>query len=101
MATLTSDAKFTRTLLFINALVPLTLLAWDAVNKRLGANPIEFVTRTTGVLTLVFMLLSLTVTPLRKLTGWQWLGKHRRMVGLFAFMYGSIHFLTYIWFDKF
>lgn len=77
------------------------LLGWDAYHHRLGANPIEFATRTTGMLTLIFLLLSLAVTPLRRLTGWNWLGKFRRMVGLYAFFYGFLHLLTYIWFDRF
>ena len=85
----------------MNSLVPLALLGWDAYHHRLGANPIEFATRTTGMLTLIFLLLSLMVTPVRKLTGWNWLGKFRRMVGLYAFFYGFLHLTTYIWFDRF
>ncbi|HEY0006631.1 MAG TPA: protein-methionine-sulfoxide reductase heme-binding subunit MsrQ [Pyrinomonadaceae bacterium] len=95
------DTKFFKLLLFVNSLVPLTLLGWDALRHRLGANPLEFVTRTTGMLTLIFLLLSLVVTPLRKLSGWNWLGKFRRMVGLYAFFYALLHFLTYVWFDRF
>jgi len=94
------DIKFYKALVFVNCLVPLALLAWDAYHNQLGANPLEFVTRTTGTLTLVFLLLSLTVTPLRKLTGVQWLIRFRRMVGLYAFFYGFLHLLTYVWFDK-
>lgn len=95
------DTKFAKLLLFINGLVPLVLLGWDWLHHRLGANPLEFVTRTTGMLALIFLLLSLTVTPLRKMTGWNWLAKFRRMVGLYAFFYASLHFITYIWFDRF
>src|SRR5256885_5925184 len=95
------DTKFTKAVLFINSLVPLALLGWDFYRHRLGANPLEFITRTTGVLTLVFLFVTLVITPLRKLTNWQWLGKHRRMLGLYAFFYGFLHFITYIWFDKF
>jgi sulfoxide reductase heme-binding subunit YedZ len=95
------DTQFSKTVLFINCLVPLTLLGWDAAHHRLGANPLEFVTRTTGMLTLIFLLLSLTVTPVRKLTGWNWLGKFRRMLGLYAFFCGFLHLMTYIWFDRF
>ncbi|HVF26832.1 MAG TPA: protein-methionine-sulfoxide reductase heme-binding subunit MsrQ [Pyrinomonadaceae bacterium] len=94
------DIKFYKALVFVNFLVPLALLAWDAYRNQLGANPLEFVTRTTGTLTLVFLLLSLAVTPLRKLTGVQWLIRFRRMVGLYAFFYGFLHLLTYVWFDK-
>ena len=95
------DTRFSKVVLFVNSLVPLALLGWDAYHHRLGANPIEFATRTTGMLTLIFLLLSLTVTPLRKLTGWNWLGKFRRMLGLYAFFYGFLHLTTYIWFDRF
>ena len=95
------DIKFTKFLLFTNCLVPLALLGWDAYHHRLGANPIEFATRSTGVLTLVFLLLTLTVTPLRKLTKANWLIKFRKMLGLYAFFYGALHLLTYVWFDKF
>lgn len=98
---MTPDAKFSKMLVFVNSLVPLALLLWDAAHKHLGANPLEFATRTTGMLTLVFLLISLAVTPLRKLTSWQWLGRHRRMLGLFAFFYGFLHLMTYVWFDKF
>jgi sulfoxide reductase heme-binding subunit YedZ len=95
------DIKFARVLIFVNAVVPLALLLWDAYFHHLGANPVEFATRTTGMLTLIFLLLSLTVTPVRKLTGWNWLGKFRRMLGLYAFFYGFLHLMTYIWFDRF
>ncbi|HVF57037.1 MAG TPA: protein-methionine-sulfoxide reductase heme-binding subunit MsrQ [Pyrinomonadaceae bacterium] len=94
------DIKFRKVLVFVNCLVPLALLAWDAAHGRLGANPLDFVTRTTGTLTLVFLLLTLAVTPLRKLTGVQWLIRFRRMLGLYAFFYGFLHLLTYVWFDK-
>jgi sulfoxide reductase heme-binding subunit YedZ len=95
------DIKFTKFLLFVNCLVPLALLGWDAYHHHLGANPIEFVTRSTGVLTLVFLFLTLTITPLRKLTKANWLIKFRKMLGLYAFFYGALHLLTYVWFDKF
>lgn len=96
-----TDAKFYKIVLFINSLVPLALLGWDVYNKRVGANPLEFVTRTTGMLTLVFLILTLSITPLRKATGWNSLGKFRRMIGLYAFFYGFLHLMTYIWFDRF
>jgi sulfoxide reductase heme-binding subunit YedZ len=66
----------------------------------LGADPLNFVTRSTGTLTLLFLLLTLAVTPARKFTGAQWLIKLRRMVGLYAFFYGALHFLSYLWVDK-
>jgi methionine sulfoxide reductase heme-binding subunit len=95
------DTRFAKIILFINALVPLTLLLWDVWRKRVGANPLEFVTRTTGMLTLVFLIISLAVTPLRKVTGANWLVKFRRMLGLFAFFYGFLHLMTYVAFDRF
>jgi sulfoxide reductase heme-binding subunit YedZ len=97
----TPDIKFTRFVLFTNGLVPAALLAWDAYQRKLGANPIEFATRATGVLALVFLFVTLAVTPLRKLTGANWVVKLRRQVGLYAFFYGGLHLLTYVWFDKF
>lgn len=95
------DTRFSKLVLFVNALVPLALLLWDTYHKNVGANPLEFVTRTTGMLTLVFLFLTLAVTPARKITGLNWLVKFRRMLGLFAFFYVSLHLLTYIWFDRF
>ncbi len=91
---------FEKLLVFINAIVPLALLAYDGWTQRLGANPVEFFLRTTGVLALIFLVLSLAVTPLRKMFGWNQLIKVRRMLGLFAFFYASIHLLTYSAFDK-
>jgi Predicted membrane protein len=95
------DTRFPKLVLLVNGLVPLTLLLWDVYRKQVGANPLEFVTRTTGMLTLVFLLISLAVTPLRKITGLNWLTRFRRMLGLFAFFYGSLHLMTYIAFDRF
>ena len=95
-----NDVKFNKFLIFVNSLVPLLLLGYDALNGNLGANPIEFFTRTTGVLTLVFLLITLAVSPLRKITGWNELIKFRRMLGLYAFFYGFLHLITYSIFDK-
>ena len=95
------DTHFAKFVLFINSLVPLTLLLWDVYHHRVGANPLEFVTRTTGMLTLVFLLITLAVTPARKLSGLNWLVKFRRMLGLFAFFYGSLHLMTYLSFDRY
>lgn len=95
-----TDVKFNKFLIFTNALVPLAFLAWDAYWQKLGANPVEFFLRTTGVLTLVFVLITLSVTPLRKYFGWNGLIKFRRMLGLFAFFYGFLHLITYSIFDK-
>lgn len=95
------DVTFPKLLVFLNCLVPFLLLAWDWQAARLGANPLAYLTSATGTLALVFLLLSLAVTPLRKLTGWNSLIKHRRMLGLYAFFYLALHLLTYLWFDKF
>jgi sulfoxide reductase heme-binding subunit YedZ len=95
------DTRFSKLLIFINALVPLALMLWDVYHKRVGANPLEFVTRTTGMLTLIFLMITLAVSPLRQITGLNWLVKFRRMLGLYAFFYGTLHLVTYIWFDRF
>ncbi|MGH9931263.1 MAG: sulfite oxidase heme-binding subunit YedZ [Pyrinomonadaceae bacterium] len=95
------DVRFTKFILFANALVPLALLLWDVYHKRVGANPAEFMTRTTGMMTLIFLMITLGVTPARKITGLNWLVKFRRLLGLFAFFYGFLHLLTYIWFDRY
>jgi len=95
------DVKFARLVVLVNGAVPLAMLGWDAYHRNLGANPIEFVTRTTGALTLIFLLLSLAVTPLRKSLTQPWMIKLRRTLGLYAFFYACLHLLTYVWFDKF
>jgi sulfoxide reductase heme-binding subunit YedZ len=87
--------------LFVACLGPLARLAWKAFHDGLGANPIEVITHSTGTWTLVFLLVTLSITPVRKLSGALWLIRFRRMVGLFAFFYGVLHFTTYIWLDKF
>jgi sulfoxide reductase heme-binding subunit YedZ len=95
------DPRFTKLVLFVNSLVPLALLLWDVARKQVGANPLEYVTRTTGMLTLVFLVISLAVSPLRRITGLNWLVRFRRMLGLFAFFYGALHLMTYVAFDRF
>ncbi len=94
------DVKFNKIVIFINSLVPLALLAWDAWFGKIGANPVEFFLRTTGVLTLIFLLVTLSITPLRKYYGWNQLIKFRRMLGLYSFFYGFLHLITYSIFDK-
>jgi sulfoxide reductase heme-binding subunit YedZ len=94
------EIKFAKLVVIINSSVPLALLGWDAYHHHLGANPLEFLTHTTGTLTLVFLTLSLAVTPLRKLLSLPWLIQIRRILGLYAFFYGSLHLLCYVWFDK-
>jgi len=95
-----SDVNFNKLLIWVNALVPLGLLGYDGVRGQLGANPIEFFLRTTGVLTLTFLMITLSITPLRKLFGMNQLIKYRRLLGLFAFFYGVIHLSTYFIFDR-
>ena len=87
--------------LFVLALVPLARLVAAAFTGGLGVNPIEFVTRSTGTWTLSLLLITLAVTPLRRVTGWNWLIRLRRMLGLFAFFYACLHFNTYVWLDQF
>ena len=87
--------------IFIAALVPLALLVWNAFNDGLGANPVEAITRETGTWGLRFLLITLLVTPLRRASGWQALARIRRMLGLFAFFYICLHFLTYLVLDAF
>ncbi len=84
---------------FVLCLVPLTRLVYGGVTNALGANPIETITRSTGWWTLFLLMATLAVTPFRRLSGANWLLRLRRMLGLFAFFYASVHFLTFIWFD--
>jgi methionine sulfoxide reductase heme-binding subunit len=93
--------RWIKVAVFVTCLVPLGLLAWAAYTQNLGANPIEKITHATGDWTLRFLLITLSITPLRKLLGVPWLIKFRRMLGLFAFFYACLHFTTYIWLDKF
>jgi sulfoxide reductase heme-binding subunit YedZ len=96
-----TELRITKILIFLAALVPLERLAWKALHDGLGANPIEVITHSTGDWTLTLVLTTLSITPLRKLTKQYWLIGVRRMIGLFAFFYGCLHFTTYTWLDKF
>ena len=100
MATKDSDIRFVKFLILVNAAVPGALLAWDAWHHQLGANPVNFAILTSGMLTLVFLLLTLLVTPLRKITGWNWLIFSRRTFGLFAFFYALAHFSIFFTLDR-
>lgn len=93
--------RWFKPVVFIACLGPLARLGWKAYAGLLGANPIEVITHSTGDWTLIFLLVTLSITPLRKITGQLWLIRYRRMVGLFAFFYACLHFTTYIWLDKF
>ena len=90
-----------KNLVFLAALIPLAKLAWLGLHNGLGANPIEKITRTTGYWTLTFLMITLAATPLRSVSGWSWPIRLRRMLGLFAFFYASLHFLTYLVVDQF
>ena len=93
--------KLLKPLLFIVALVPLGRLVWGAFNGALGANPVETITFETGTWGLNFLLITLTVTPLRRLSGWNGVVRLRRMLGLFGFFYICLHFTTYLWLDQY
>ena len=90
-----------KTLLLAACCIPLAHLGYGAWTDGLGANPIEAITRGLGIWTLNFLLLTLCVSPLRKLSGWHWLLRLRRQLGLTCFAYALLHFLTYIWLDQF
>lgn len=95
------SSRWAKVLVFALSLVPLLVLGWRGLRQDLGANPVEFITRSTGDWTLRFLLLTLAISPLRKQAGLAALIRFRRMLGLFSFFYGSLHLLTYVWFDKF
>lgn len=101
MQTSIKPASALKALAFCAALIPLARLAAGAVcyPEWLGANPAEAITRSTGDWTLRFLLLTLAVTPLRKLTGWHMLARFRRMLGLYASFYGALHLSSYLTFD--
>ena len=94
-------SKWTKVVVFLLCLTPLASLGWRALHNGLSANPIEFITHATGDWTLRFILITLAVTPLRKILRLSDLIRFRRMLGLFAFFYACLHFTTYIWLDKF
>jgi len=88
-------------LVFAASLGPFCWLVWAALTGNLSANPLSDLTNETGVWTLRFICITLAITPLRKLTGWNAAIRFRRMTGLFAFFYGTLHFLTYVIADRF
>jgi len=91
---------FLKPLVWIACLVPLGLLVFGAFAGTLGANPVERITHRTGLAALILLLSDLAITPLRRWTGLHWLIQYRRLVGLFAFFYASLHLLTYLWLDQ-
>lgn len=95
------SSRWTKASLFLLCLVPLLLLGWRGYYNELGANPIESITHKTGDWTIRFLLITLCVTPFRKLLNQPKLARFRRMLGLFAFFYGCLHLTTWAWLDKF
>jgi methionine sulfoxide reductase heme-binding subunit len=93
--------RWSKVAVFCAGLVPLALLVRKALMHDLGANPIEVITLSTGRWTLILLLTTLAITPVRKITGWSKLIQFRRMIGLFAFFYVCLHLLTYVWLDQF
>ncbi|HEB92685.1 MAG TPA: sulfoxide reductase heme-binding subunit YedZ [Gammaproteobacteria bacterium] len=93
--------RYLKSVIFLTCLLPLALLVWDGFHDALGANPIETITHRTGDWTLRFLLLTLAITPARRLLGWVWALRLRRMLGLFVFFYACLHFLTYLVLDQF
>ncbi len=85
--------------IWLLALMPLLRLIWLEANDDLGANPVEFVERSTGTWTLVILLVTLSMTPIRLLTGQLWQVQLRRLLGLFMFFYACLHITTYVWLD--
>jgi len=86
-------------IIWLLALVPVSRLFWLGFNHNLGANPVEFVEHSTGIWALVFLLISLTMTPIRLITGQVWQIQVRRLLGLWMFFYASLHILAYVWLD--
>lgn len=95
------QVRWLKLLAFLLGLAPFVWLAYRFAMDQLSVNPLEDLTDETGTWTLRFIVITLAITPLRDLTGWGRLGSYRRMAGLYAFFYGSLHFLTYLYFDKF
>lgn len=93
--------SFFKPLVFALCLMPFALLLMNAVNNDLGPNPVEEIIRTLGDWGIYFLLIGLSISPARKIFKQVWLIRYRRMIGLFAFFYVSLHFLSYIWFDQF
>jgi len=95
-----TDLRFAKFLVLVNCAVPVALLGWDAWHHQLGANPVNFAIHTTGMLALIFLMLTLLVTPLRKITGLNWIIFSRRTLGLYAFFYACAHFLIFFGLDR-
>jgi sulfoxide reductase heme-binding subunit YedZ len=94
-------SRWTKPAVFVLCLLPLVLMIVNGLRGELGANPIEYITRDTGDWTMRFLLITLSVTPLRRLLALPDLIRFRRMLGLFSFFYGVLHLITWVWLDKF
>lgn len=94
------DPQFAKLIVFVNSLIPLTMVIFDVVQGQAGANPKEYALHTTGFLAILFLILSLAITPLRLITGANWLSHFRRMLGLFAFFYACTHLMIYFIWDR-
>lgn len=92
---------FLKPVVFFICLAPLIFGIWDGFADQLGANPIEEITHRTGDWTLRLLLITLAATPARRLLGWSWPLRVRRMLGLYTFFYACLHFLTYFVLDQF
>jgi methionine sulfoxide reductase heme-binding subunit len=90
-----------KAIVFVACLIPITRLVWAAASQQLSANPLEDIRDTTGIWTLRLLIVTLCITPIRRLTGWHALIQLRRMLGLFAFFYGVLHYVSYVWLDQF
>jgi methionine sulfoxide reductase heme-binding subunit len=93
--------RWLKPVIFLLCLAPVAILMWRGFHDELGANPIEWITHKTGDWTLRFLVFTLAITPFRKALELPALIKYRRMLGLFAFFYGTLHLMTYVWLDKF
>src|SRR5688572_17893648 len=100
MRSLNLPVKWIKPPIFLLCLLPFLNLLWRGLHENLGANPVEAITETTGLWTLNFLVITLAVTPVRKIIAQPWLVRFRRMFGLFAFFYACLHFTTYIWLDQ-
>jgi sulfoxide reductase heme-binding subunit YedZ len=101
MKSLNPPVKWIKIPIFLLCLLPAMHLLWRGLHQDLGANPVEAITDTTGDWTLRFLLITLAITPVRKIANQPWLIRFRRMFGLFAFFYACLHFTTYIWLDQY
>ena len=97
----TIDSRYVRPALFLLCLLPAAALVWSIADGDLGANPLEEIRDSTGIWTLRFLLITLAITPLRRLTKWHNIIRIRRMLGLFSFFYATLHFVSYVWLDQF